>query len=584
LREKPLRNKVKLLVPVLAGALGLLAIPAAGAHAETISSLTQLTSFHQMVVDDVGSYTANGYVFLSGGTDSEQLLNGPLTAAGIVVTDLSGNYVTTLDAGHGVEGLALSADGGTLYASLGSDDAVAAINVSSITPATTTPAQALYDLGAGQLPYDLAIQSGELWVSYVPQTGFGGQSAIGSFDLSQANPSFVLAPGTSGWPAPPNLSADPSNGGILVAAEPQESPAEVATYSVVGGTVTTLAPMQELRNASGGENCENETDLAVVPGGTQFIVACGWPYAHYYYSTTDLSLLGQYVSNTYPDAVAIAPGSGLLALGTGNQYAPEIYLYKPGGSTLLYEHSFGSYTGVNLAGRGLALSEDGSELYAVTFTTSGTGSKYSLHVFSNPAAAVTLTGPSVGIAGNSLTLTGTVALPTGTPPPAGATVTITRTAAGSKTPLTLPPVSTAADGTFTLSDTPTAPGTYTYAARYGDSSPGSVVVDVAPDTTTLTLSGPDSLRIGSELTLSGTLTFDGNPAPAGTTVTVTRSWSGSSDTTTFPVTTAADGTFTVTERLTSFGTFSYTAQYAGSPTAGPATAQWTVTVPHPGAA
>ncbi len=144
-------------------------------------------------------------------------------------------------------------------------------------------------------------------------------------------------------------------------------------------------------------------------------------------------------------------------------------------------------------------------------------------------------------------------------------------------------MSTAANGTFTLSDTPTTPGTYTYAASYGDSSAGSVVVDVTPDMTVLTLSGPDSLRIGSELTLSGTLTFDGNPAPAGTTITVTQSWSGSSQTTTLcPVTTAADGTFTVTERLTSFGTFTYTAQYVGSPAAGPATAQWTVTVPHPG--
>ena len=579
-----MRHKAKLLVPALASTLGLLAIPAAGAHAETTSALTQLTSFNQMVVDDVGSYAANGYVFLSSGTGSEQLLNGPDAAAGIVVTDLSGNYVTTLDAGHGVEGLALSADGGTLYAALGSDNAVAAISVSSITPATTTPVQALYNLDAGQLPYDLAIQSGELWVSYVPQTGFPGQSGIGSFDLSQANPSFVQAPGTSGWYAPPDLSADPSDSGILVAAESQQSPAEVATYYVAGGTVTTVAPMQELLNTSGGDNCDNETDLAVVPGGSEFIVACGWPYAHYYYSTTDLSLLGHYVSNTYPTAVAIDPGSGLLALGTGNQYAPEIYLYKLGGSTPLYEHSFGSYTGVRLAGRGLALSENGSELYAVTYNITGTGSKYSLHVFSNPAAAVTLTGPSTSFADNSLTLNGTVTLPAGTPPPAGATVTVTRTAAGSKTPVTLPPVSTAADGTFTLSDTPTAPGTYTYAASYGDSSAGSVVVNVTPNMTVLTLSGPDSLRIGSELTLSGTLTFDGNPAPAETTVTVTRSWSGSSDTTTFPVTTAADGTFTVTERLTSFGTFSYTAQYAGSPTAGPATAQWTVTVPHPGAA
>jgi hypothetical protein len=81
--------------------------------------------------------------------------------------------------------------------------------------------------------------------------------------------------------------------------------------------------VQELLNTSGGDNCDNETDLAVLPGGSEFVVACGWPYAHYYYSTTDLSLLGHYVSNIYPTAVAIDPGSGLLALGTGNQYTPR---------------------------------------------------------------------------------------------------------------------------------------------------------------------------------------------------------------------------------------------------------------------
>ncbi len=582
-----MRHKAKLLVPALAGTLGLLALPAPGAHAATTSTPAQLTGFHQMVLDDVGDYAANGYVFLSEGTG--HIPNGPVNTTGIVVTDLSGNYVTTLDAGDGVEGLALSADGGTLYAALSSDSAVAAISVSSITPTTTTPIQALYSLGAGQVPYGLALQSGELWVSYNPQPGSAGQAGIGSFDLSQASPSFQVVPGTSGWYNPPDLSADPSDSGILVAAGPGQEPAQVATYSVAGGTLTTLAPPQALLNSSGGYSCGFEASLAVVPGGSQFIVACG---QEYYYSTADLAPLGQYTTSINAVAAAIAPDSGVVALGTAYQYAPQIYIYDLGGSTPLNEYSLarpssGYFASTTLAAGGLALSPDGSELYAVTYALSsgvyGPKSFYALHVYSNPAAAVTLTGPSTDIAGNSLTLNGTVTLPDGTPPPAGATVTVTRTAAGSKTPVTLSPVSTAADGTFTLSDTPTDPGTYTYAASYGDSSASSVVVDVTPDMTVLTLSGPDSLRIGSELTLSGTLTFNGNPAPAGTTVTVTWTWSGSSDTTTFPVTTAADGTFTVTKRLTSFGTFSYTAQYAGSPTDGPATAQWTVTVPHPGA-
>jgi hypothetical protein len=574
------RYKTKLFVSALAGAVGLLALSAAGARAETTSSPSQLTGFHQMVVDNAG-----GYVFLSEGTGD--LFNGPDNTTGIVVTDLSGNYVTTLDAGDGVEGLALSADGGTLYAALSSDSAVAAISVSSITAATATPTQALYTLGAGQVPYAVALQSGDLWVSYNPQAGSAGQSAIGSFDLSQASPSFQVAQGTSGWYAPPDLSADPSDSGILVAAEPGQAPATVATYSVAGGTLTTLAPPQELKYSLGGDSCDNETDLSVVPGGSQVIVACADPANHYYYSTTDLTQLGEYASSTYPDAVTIDPGSGLVALGTSYQDAPEIYLYELGGSTPLNEYSFAENSGAKLVARGLALSSDGSELYAVTLTQSddlnGPQSSFALHVYSNPAAAVTLSGPSTDIAGNSLTLNGTVTLPTGTPPPAGATLTVTRTEAGSTTPVTLPAVSTAADGTFTLSDTPAAAGTYTYAVSYDDSSAATVVVDVTPDLTTLSLSGPDSLKKGSKLTLTGTLTFDGNPAPAGTTVSVTVNWSGSSETTTLcSVTTAADGTFTITDHPTSFGTFTYTAQYAGSPTNGPATAQWAVTVPHPG--
>jgi hypothetical protein len=146
--------------------------------------------------------------------------------------------------------------------------------------------------------------------------------------------------------------------------------------------------------------------------------------------------------------------------------------------------------------------------------------------------------------------------------------------------VTLPPVNTAADGTFTLSDTPTEAGTYTYTASYGDSPAASFVVNVTPDLTALTLSGPDSVKKDHKFTLNGTLTFDGNPAPAGTALSITVSWSGSGEATTLPpVTTAADGTFTIPEqKFKDVGTYTYTAQYAGSPTDGPATAQWAVTV------
>ena len=73
---------------------------------------------------------AAGYVFISQGVGSLSLLQGVVNTAGIVVTNLPGGYVTTLDAGDGVEGLALSSDGSTVYAALDTDDAVGVIYLS----------------------------------------------------------------------------------------------------------------------------------------------------------------------------------------------------------------------------------------------------------------------------------------------------------------------------------------------------------------------------------------------------------------------------------------------------------------------
>ena len=89
-----MRYNKKLLVPVLAVSLGLLSFTASRALADGATPVASLTSFHQMVVD-----RADGYIFLS------QADNGD----GIVVTDLSGNYVTTLDSSSGIAGLALEA-------------------------------------------------------------------------------------------------------------------------------------------------------------------------------------------------------------------------------------------------------------------------------------------------------------------------------------------------------------------------------------------------------------------------------------------------------------------------------------------
>lgn len=578
-RRHPVRRATAvagaLMMVTAAGALGAAALPAGIADAGTSATLPQLTGFHQMVVD-----SSAGYVFLSEGLDSVSLLSaGTSDVSGIVVTSLSGSYVTTLDAGNGVEGLALSSGGGTLYAAVAPDGAVAAIAITSITPTTTIPTQKFYRLGAWEVPYGLAIQSGKLWVSFNPmQISPAGLSRIGYFDLSQAKPSFVVPNEiTDAWYSAPDLAADPGNSGILIAYQPGMDPVDVASYDVAGSTVTTLAAEQELRN-NGTELCANAGDLAVVPGGAKFIIACGWPYAHYYYGTAGLQMLGHYNSDAYPDAVVIAPDTGLVALGVDEPYAPSIYIYRPGGARPLntYAFSYSDTKSVTLATRGLALSPDGSQLYALTTK----GGKYTLHVFGHPArakTALTLTGPSPAFAGY-VTLTGKLTLASG-PAPAPSPITVTRTGTGGT--VTLPAVSTGAGGSFAVADAPAA-GSYTYTAS--SSSPtgtlvasASFAVHVVPNTTKLTLTG--SAHPNGSVSLNGSLTFNGSPAPAGTVVTVTRTVADTTVTTTLPpVTTTASGTFALTDKPGFTGGFVYTARYAGSATSGPATASVTVGV------
>ena len=127
----------------LAGAASVAAAP--DARADTIAPLTQLTGFHQMVVD-----SADDYVFFSEGSSS----------GGLMVTDLAGNYVTTIYRGDDVEGIALSTNGTALFAALPTQHVVAAVDIATIKDAT--PTQTLYMLPSSDAPYAVAEQSGKL--------------------------------------------------------------------------------------------------------------------------------------------------------------------------------------------------------------------------------------------------------------------------------------------------------------------------------------------------------------------------------------------------------------------------------------
>ena len=547
-----MRSKGALFATVMVGAAALTILPAAAARADTSTPLTQLTGFNQMVVDD-----AAGYVFLSEGAKGTN---------GIVVTDTSGTYVTTLDSGDDVEGLALSSDGTTLYAALGAKAAVGVINVS-----TLTQTQWALPSSVGS-PYGLALQSGDLWVSWNQPGPGAGKAGIGDFALpaspSASSPSFQTPAAMGGWYSAPDIAADPSDTGILVAAQPGAIPVGGAAYTVASGSAALLAQAPQL-----DVNCFDQ-GVAVFPGGAKFLLCNNT------YSTATLAQEpGAGPVSTYAAANAVSADGSLVALAGYGGTNSVINVYPAGSTTPVNEFSLSG----DIPADGVAFSSDDSKVYAVT--ENNTASTYTLNIIDDPAlthTTLTLSGPSSPVTiGNSVTISG--GLQSDETALAGAPITITRTETGSSAAPEVLTTTTGTDGSFTMTDTPTTAGTYTYTASYAGTA------TVAPSTSTfkvvvtlvssaLTLTAPSSsAAVGHAYTLTGALTVGGAYPAAGTPVTITRT-AGGSTAKTFTVATGANGAFTLTDNPGATGTYIYTASYPGSGDIGPATAHFTVTV------
>jgi YVTN family beta-propeller protein len=94
----------------------------------------------------------------------------------------------------------------------------------------------------------------------------------------------------------------------------------------------------------------------------------------------------------------------------------------------------------------------------------------------------------------------------------------------------------------------------------------------------LTLSGPSTAYIGSNVTLAGSLSIGSAAAPAGTKVTITRTEAGSADVQTFTASTSVTGSFTLADSPPAVGQYTYAASYAGTRTTTPANASQAVSV------
>ncbi|MFF3562202.1 Ig-like domain repeat protein [Streptomyces sp. NPDC002574] len=195
------------------------------------------------------------------------------------------------------------------------------------------------------------------------------------------------------------------------------------------------------------------------------------------------------------------------------------------------------------------------------------------------ATTLTVNAPATALPGDEVTVTGTLA--SSVPFADGTTVTVTRTdSATADAPLGTATV--AADGTFSLKDTPSALGTSTYTVSYAgdtdhDAATGSATVSVARTATALTVNAPATALPGDEVTVTGTLASS-VPFADGTTVTVTRTDSVTADAPLGTATVAADGTFSLKDTPSALGTSTYTVSYAGDTDHDAATGSATVSV------
>jgi sugar lactone lactonase YvrE/5-hydroxyisourate hydrolase-like protein (transthyretin family) len=581
--EDSLRLSRRLLIPPLAATVGLasalaLAAAPATAHADTIGTLSSFTGFYQLVAN-------SKYLFISEGVNSPELQNGNDNPSGLIVTDLSGHYVTTLDAGDGVEGIALSPDGTTLYAALAdkSKDEIAALDVATITAAQ--PTQAFYPLpstGQGLVPYGLAVQSGKLWVSSDLASAQGG--TLGYFDLSASTPAYAAAGFGGSWYSAPDLAADPSGKGLVVAAQPGSDPTTALAFDATTGTVLA-GPGQLTVGTESWDTCGFEYQLAVIPGSQKFAVACS-EQGDYIFTTGNLASPAGSVGSggAFTAAVAVSPDGTVAAAGpmSASTDSSTADIYQPDG-TEVNDLTLGSRTSFPddpaLAPGGLALSPDDSQLFAVL----GGGGSYVLQVLDRPTvtrSTLSLSAQAQVLRGSPISATGTLDLTTGGALPAGTDVTVTATGPNgvAGTPQTVP---ASADGSFTFTaptSQQTATGDYTYTASYaGDpdanisGSTASATVNVTVTGDTLTLTGPAVVPPGKSFTLSGLLDFyQGTPA-TGTPITVKRVNPDHTTTTITGIHTGANGSFSISDKLSATGSYSYSASYAGSLTTAAAT-------------
>jgi hypothetical protein len=468
------------------------------------------------------------------------------------VADTQGTPTTAITGLAGAVGLAITPDGSSLYAALCDSRQVIEVDTASLTITRQ------FDLSAYPCPTHPWLAGSQLWVGY----GDRGQDDGGILNLNLAAPEPTPVPVQSPSPSTVRRLSWPlarcSPPGRLASI-----PRRFGVYDVTGSTATLRDTIDgAFQGDIGGLN-----DMAITADGSTLFEVCDAPQAVTAWDTTSLTELGTYASGgDLALALALSPDGGHLAVAT------DLIAGTARAAVRTYDAATGA--ALNTATRNgelvpEALAFSSVDVFSVLQYPSGFGPFYLYRMkgATLPGSSVTLTPPPAATAREPLTISGRLTLSDGTAPGAQQ-VTITRELPDGTTSA-LQTVTTAPDGTFTITDTPPVasvpPATLTYNAQWDGTdayrwSTGSVNVAVAPYVSTMTLSGPSTGSVREPLQFTGTLDAGGGGAPPGASLNVLRTVTNRKGTATTwlpTVPVATDGTFAFSDTPTTRGQYSY---------------------------
>lgn len=513
---------------------------------------TVVTAATMLVVQASGATAADSMIDL--GVDSDYIYGSDVVAGKdrvyasvndrIVAADSSGVLTGAITGLADADGLAVTPDGTRLYAALRLSNEVAEIDTDSFSITRR------FDLAAYPCPRRLAWSDGRLYVGYGCTSWDAGLLGLDT-TTAQPEPDPII-PQLHSFPVPAAAGST-----LVVSAD-----TETLVYDTSGAEITLRGKLGEPRSILSAQ-----ADITLTSDGSTALTLQGSSNSYTAWDTTSLSVVRGYGTGGSGRAMAISPdGTSIM----GAQYSNGV------SSVSVFDAATGENT--------FTYADSGREVFAGALTSIGKAAFALVKDASNrvylwrlpdvdlPASTLTLTAPYTADAVAPLTLTGQLTLTDGSAPGEQRVKVARRLESldGNGPSEPVAEVTTATDGTFTLTDALPTAGNFRYEAVWDGTTEHQWTrayryVTAAKVKSSISLDAPSSATVFEPLTLTGRLVLANGKPPGEQHLTVTRT-SPNGTRLTLSTVTAADGTFTVTDTPPNAERHSYQVSWSGNAT------------------